>query len=187
MQFANTRLYNVRRENSLTSLNCIIRSNNTSFQCCIRNILLLKQLLPSLAQMSFQDYVQKKQETMYMLRDFKIYGTFTINEDNEIQSVDSNGNPTKARYTYNYSSSFNQKSDICTLNYAIQNSKICTNFSLFFVAPALLQTLATTETHSNLEISAKFFSIFVQDFTAHICLSQSAVCLQHFARTRMFS
>ena len=66
-------------------LNCINKSNNTSFQCCIRKKLLLKQLLPSLAQMSFQDYVQKKQETMYMLRDFKIYGTFTINEDKEIK------------------------------------------------------------------------------------------------------
>ena len=74
--------------------------------------------------MSFQDYVKRKQATMYMLSDFKINGTFTINEDNEIQSVDSNGSPTKARYTYNYSSSFNKKSDICNLNYAIQNSKI---------------------------------------------------------------
>ena len=56
--------------------------------------------------MSFQDYVQKKQATMYMLRDFKINGTFKINEDNKIQSVDNNGSPTKARYSCNYSSSF---------------------------------------------------------------------------------
>jgi len=158
-------------------LNCIIKSNNTNLQCCIRSKFLLKQLLPNLAHMSFQDYVQRKQAKMYMLRDFKINGTFTINEDNEIQSVDSNGSPTKTRYTYNYYSYFNKKSDICSLNYAIQNSKIFTNFSLFFVAPALLETLATTKTHSNPEISAKFFSIFVQDFTAQICLSQSAVCL----------
>ena len=56
--------------------------------------------------MSFQDYVQNKQATMYMLQDFKIYGAFTINEDNEIQSVDSNASPTKARYSSNYPSSF---------------------------------------------------------------------------------
>ena len=136
--------------------------------------------------MSFQDYVQKKQATMYMLRDFKINGTF-----NQWRQSDpicwQQRKPYQARYTYNYSSSFNKKSDICNLSYAIQNSKICTNFSLFFAAPALLQTLATVETHTNLEISAKFFSIFVQDFTVQIFLSQSAICLQHFARTRMFS
>ena len=137
--------------------------------------------------MSFQDYVKTKQATMYMLRDFKINGTFTINEDNKIQYVDNNGNPTKARYTYNYSSSFNKKSDICNLTYAIQNRNICTNFSIFFAAPALRQTLATTESRSNPQISAKFFSIFVQDFTAQILLSQSVVCLKHFAITRNFS
>ena len=90
-------------------LNCIIKSNNTNLQCCIRRKFLLKQLLPNLAHMSFQDYVKRKQATMYMLRDFKINGTFTINEDNEIQSVDSNRSPTKARYSCNYSSSFKQK------------------------------------------------------------------------------
>ena len=56
--------------------------------------------------MSFEDYHQNKQATMYMLQDFKINGTFKINEDNEIQHIDNNGSPTKARYSSNYPPSF---------------------------------------------------------------------------------
>ena len=63
-------------------LNAIIRtSDNKSVQCIVRKPL-LHTILPSLLDMSYETYLQKKQGTVYMLRDLQVRGIFTVNEDN---------------------------------------------------------------------------------------------------------
>jgi hypothetical protein len=63
-------------------LNAIIRtSDNKTVQCTVRKPL-LHTILPSLLDMSYETYLQKKQGTVYMLRDLQVRGIFTVNEDN---------------------------------------------------------------------------------------------------------
>ena len=63
-------------------LNVVIRtSDNKALQCTVRKPL-LHTILPSLLEMSYETYLQKKQATIYMLRDLQVRGIFTLNEDN---------------------------------------------------------------------------------------------------------
>jgi hypothetical protein len=63
-------------------LNAVIRtSDNKTLQCTVRKPL-LHTILPSLLDMSYDTYLQKKQGTVYMLRDLQVRGIFTVNEDN---------------------------------------------------------------------------------------------------------
>ena len=63
-------------------LTSIIRtSDNKTVQCTVRKPL-LHTILPSLLDMSYETYLQKKQGTVYMLRDLQVRGIFTVNEDN---------------------------------------------------------------------------------------------------------
>jgi hypothetical protein len=63
-------------------LNAIIRtSDNKTVQCTVRKPL-LHTVLPSLLDMSYDTYLQKKQGTIYMLRDLQVHGIFIVNEDN---------------------------------------------------------------------------------------------------------
>jgi hypothetical protein len=63
-------------------LNAVIRtSDNKTIQCTVRKPL-LHTILPSLLDMSYETYLQKKQGTIYMLRDLQVRGIFTVNEDN---------------------------------------------------------------------------------------------------------
>ena len=72
-------------------LNCINKTvTNTTSHCSLRNSVLLKELLPKLTKTSYEDYVQKKPSTIYMLHDFQVHSSFTLNEDNEILQIQSN-------------------------------------------------------------------------------------------------
>jgi hypothetical protein len=63
-------------------LNAAIRtSDNKALQCTVRKPL-LHTILPSLLEMSYETYLQKKQATIYMLQDLQVHGIFTLNEDN---------------------------------------------------------------------------------------------------------
>jgi len=63
-------------------LNAVIRtSDNKALQCTVRKPL-LHTILPSLLEMSYETYLQKKQATIYMLQDLQVHGIFTLNEDN---------------------------------------------------------------------------------------------------------
>ena len=61
-------------------LNCIIRTvNNTVLQCCLRNIVVLKQLLPQITELSYEDYLKKNPATIYMLVTFEcMVGLFSM-------------------------------------------------------------------------------------------------------------
>jgi hypothetical protein len=54
--------------------------------CTIRQ-LLLQDVLPGLAELSYEAYLQKKANSVYMLRDFRIHSIFTLNEDNAILHI----------------------------------------------------------------------------------------------------
>ena len=72
-------------------LNCIIRIvNNIVLERCLRNIIVLKQLLPQVTEMSYEYYLKKKPTTIYKLHDFRVHGGFILNEDNEIIKVENN-------------------------------------------------------------------------------------------------
>jgi hypothetical protein len=63
-------------------LNAIIcTSDNKTVQCTVRKPL-LHTILPSLLDMSYEKYLEKKQGTVCMLRDLQVHGIFTVNEDN---------------------------------------------------------------------------------------------------------
>ena len=63
-------------------INATIRTiDKQTLQCIIREPL-LHNILPSLIDMSYETYLQKKRATVYMLRDLQAHGRFTISEDN---------------------------------------------------------------------------------------------------------
>jgi hypothetical protein len=58
-----------------------------TLQCIIREPL-LHNILPSLIDMSYETYLQKKRATVYMLRDLQVHGRFTVNEDNIVSHLE---------------------------------------------------------------------------------------------------
>jgi hypothetical protein len=38
--------------------------------------------------MSYETYLQKKRATVYMLRDLRVHGRFTVNEDNIVSHLE---------------------------------------------------------------------------------------------------
>jgi hypothetical protein len=68
-------------------INGIIRSiTNSVVQCIIREPI-LQTLLPDLIQMPYEIYLQKKLDTVYMLRDLQVHNKFTLNEDNIVLQI----------------------------------------------------------------------------------------------------
>ena len=68
-------------------LNVAIRTvGNTTMHCTIRQPL-LQDVLLGLAELSYETYLQKKENNVYMLRDFQIHRKFTLNEDNAILHI----------------------------------------------------------------------------------------------------
>ena len=60
---------------------------NTIVHCTIRQHL-LQDVLPGLVEFSYEVYLQKKANNVYMLCDFCIHNKFTLNEDNAILHID---------------------------------------------------------------------------------------------------
>jgi hypothetical protein len=63
---------------------CTIDNNNV--QCTAKEPI-LQELLPGLTEMQYEIYLQKKPKIVYMLRDFRVHGKFTLNEDNVVLHV----------------------------------------------------------------------------------------------------
>jgi hypothetical protein len=61
--------------------------DNITVHCTIRH-LMLQDVLPVLAELSLEAYLQKNTNNVYMLRDFRIHSKFTLNEDNAILHID---------------------------------------------------------------------------------------------------
>jgi hypothetical protein len=73
-------------------LKAIIRTiDNNIVQCTIR-LLILKDVLPTLMQLAYETYLQKKETTMYILHDFQVHGKFRLNEDNVVLHIISTEN-----------------------------------------------------------------------------------------------
>jgi hypothetical protein len=60
--------------------------DNTTMHCTLRQPL-LEIVLPKLAELSYETYLQKKASNVYMLRDLRIHNKFTLNEDNAILHI----------------------------------------------------------------------------------------------------
>jgi hypothetical protein len=54
--------------------------------CTITNPM-LQDVLFGLAELSYEAYLQKKENNVYMLCDFRIHIKFTLNEDNAILHI----------------------------------------------------------------------------------------------------
>jgi hypothetical protein len=48
---------------------------------------LLQNVLPRLAELSYETYLRKKESNVYMLHEFQIHTKFTLNEDNAILHI----------------------------------------------------------------------------------------------------
>jgi hypothetical protein len=59
---------------------------NTIIHCTIRQPL-LQDVLPGLAEFPYEVYLQKKENSIYMLRDFRVHRKFTLNEENSILHI----------------------------------------------------------------------------------------------------
>ena len=59
---------------------------NTTAHCTVRQPL-LQDVLFGLEELSYEAYLQKKENNVYMLRDFWIHSKFTLNEDNAILHI----------------------------------------------------------------------------------------------------
>jgi hypothetical protein len=59
---------------------------NTIVHCTIRQPM-LQDVLPGLSEFPYEVYLQKKEKSVYMLRDFRIHSKFTLNEDNAILHI----------------------------------------------------------------------------------------------------
>jgi hypothetical protein len=69
-------------------VNAIIHTiDKKTLQCIIREPL-MHNILPSLIDMSYETYLQKKRATVYMLRDLRVHGRFTVNEDNIVSHLE---------------------------------------------------------------------------------------------------
>jgi hypothetical protein len=69
-------------------VNGVIRTmGNTTVHCMVRQPL-LQNVLPELAELSYETYLQKKASSVYMLRQLQIQRKFTLNEDNAILHID---------------------------------------------------------------------------------------------------
>jgi hypothetical protein len=55
----------------------------TTVHCTIRKPL-LQNVLPKLAELLYETYLQKKASSVYMLWELRIHNKFTLNEDNAI-------------------------------------------------------------------------------------------------------
>jgi hypothetical protein len=65
-------------------VNAIVRIvGNTTVYCTVREPL-LQNVLPKLEELSYETYLQKKANSVYMLRELQIHKKFTLNEDNAI-------------------------------------------------------------------------------------------------------
>ena len=60
---------------------------NTIVHYTIRHPL-LQDVLPGLVEFSYEAYLQKKANSVYMMCDFQIHSKFTLNEDNAILHID---------------------------------------------------------------------------------------------------
>ena len=101
MQVTNTAFYNSRRRNYwllkcketcdisyLHWLNCIIKTvTNATSRYSLRNLVLLNEVLSELSKMSYEDYVHKRIVVNYMLHDFQVQGSFTLNEHTGILQI----------------------------------------------------------------------------------------------------
>jgi hypothetical protein len=68
-------------------VNVVIRTvGNTTVHCTVRQPL-LQNVLPKLAELSYETYLQKKASSVYMLRELRIHRKFTLNEDNAILHI----------------------------------------------------------------------------------------------------
>lgn len=74
---------------------------NTTSHYSLRNLVMLNEVLLELTKMWYEDYVQKKPATIYMLCDFQFHGSFTLNEDNEILQIQSNAKGKKVTQVLN--------------------------------------------------------------------------------------
>jgi hypothetical protein len=60
--------------------------DNNNVQCTAREPI-LHDLLLGLTEMPYEIYLQKKPNIVYMLRDFRVHGKFTLNEDSVVLHV----------------------------------------------------------------------------------------------------
>jgi len=64
-------------------VNAIIRTvGNTTMHCTVRQPL-LQNMLPELAKLLYETYLQKKESSVYILRKLRTQRKFILNEDNE--------------------------------------------------------------------------------------------------------
>ena len=68
-------------------INATIESITKNIVPCTIREPLVHDVLPPLKGMSYEQYLQKKEAVVYMLRDLRIHSRFLLNEDNELLHV----------------------------------------------------------------------------------------------------
>ena len=72
-------------------LKTIITTENKQIIHCSIDKCIVEQLLPSLKDTKVEDYTQDKSKFIFILRDFTMKGQFTLNQNNAINHVVTNG------------------------------------------------------------------------------------------------